>query len=109
MANLNATLSLGGHTFSVSKNYSQVYETITEVDNADGFINVLTVSGTKGANTVPSLKTFCVQNTGGCAAEIQFLYQEWKNNSNVDDQNAAARYATMILPAGEFFYLPQGR
>ena len=109
MANLNATLSLGGHTFSVSKNYSQVYENITEVDNADGFINVLTVSGTKGANTVPSLKTFCVQNTGGCAAEIQFLYQEWKNNSNVDDQNAAARYATMILPAGEFFYLPHGR
>ena len=117
MANLNATLSLGGHTFSVSKNYSQVYENITEVDNTDGFINVLTVSGTKGANTVPSLKTFCVQNTGGCAAEIQFLYQEWKNNSNVDDANAVdlgggstnLRYVTMILPAGEFFYLPHGR
>ena len=48
---------------------------------------------------------------------MQFKYQEWKDNSNTDEQNAVdtgggstnVRYATMLLPAGEFIYLPNGR
>ena len=109
MANVNVNLSLGKNAFTKAKGYNQVFENTQEVDNTDGFINILSVSGTKGTATVPSIKAFCVYNTGDVPAEIQFLYQEWKNNSNVDDQNAAARYATMILPAGDFFYLPHGR
>ena len=117
MATVNATLSLGNNVFSSAKNYTQVYQNTQEVDNTDGFINILTVSGTKGASTVPSIKAFCIQNTGSCAAEIQLVYQEWKNNSNTDDANAVdtgggstnLRYVTMVLPAGDFFYLPHGR
>ena len=95
----------------------QVFENSQQVDNTDGFINILSVSGTKGTATVPSIKAFCVYNMGDVPAEIQFVYQEWKNNSNTDDANSVDmgggatvnRYATMILPAGDFFYLPHGR
>ena len=117
MANVNVNLSLGSGSFSKSKVYNQVFENTQEVDNTDGFINILSVSSTKGTATVPSIKAFCVYNTGTVPAEIQFVYQEWKNNSNVDDANSVDmgggatvnRYVTMILPAGDFFYLPHGR
>ena len=117
MANLNTSLVLGNNNFTMAKSYSQIYENVQEVDNTDGFINILTVSGTKGASTIPSIKSFCVQNTGSCGAEIQIIFQEWKNNSNVDDANSVDmgggatvnRYVSILLAAGEFFYLPHGR
>ena len=117
MANVNVSLSLGNNAFSKGKAYRQVFENTQEVDNTDGFINLLSVSGTKGTATVPSIKAFCVYNEGDIPAEIQFIYQEWKNNSNTDDANAVdtgggstnLRYITMALPAGDFFYLPHGR
>ena len=109
MANVNVNLSLGNNAFTKSKGYNQVFENTQEVDNTDGFINLLSVSGTKATATVPSIKAFCVYNMGDVPVEIQFVYQEWKNNSNVDDANAEARYATMLLPSGDFFYLPHGR
>ena len=117
MANVNVGLTLGNNAFTKGKGYNQVFENTQEVDNTDGFINILSVSGTKGTATVASIKAFCVYNTGDVPAEVQFVFQEWKNNSNVDDANAVdtgggstnLRYVTMILPAGDFFYLPHGR
>ena len=117
MANVNVGLTLGNNAFTKGKGYNQVFENTQEVDNTDGFINILSVSGTKGTATVPSIKAFCVYNTGDVPAEIQFVFQEWKNNSNVDDANSVDmgggatvnRYVTMVLPAGDFFYLPHGR
>ena len=117
MANVDVKLALGNNSFSKSKGYNQVFENTQEVDNTDGFINILSVSSTKGTATVPSIKAFCVYNTGDVPAEVQFVFQEWKNNSNVDDDNSVdmgggatnLRYVTMVLPAGDFFYLPHGR
>ena len=117
MANVNVNLSLGQNAFSKSKNFNQVFENTQEVDNTDGFITILSVSATKGTSIVPSLKAFCIYNEGDVPAEVQFTYQEWKNNSNVDDANAVdtgggstnLRYATVLLPAGDFIYLPNGR
>ena len=117
MANVNVNLSLGNNAFTKSKGYNQVFENTQEVDNTDGFINLLSVSGTKATATIPSIKAFCVYNMGDVPAEVQFTYQEFKNNSNVDDANAVDlgggatrdRYATMLLPSGDFFYLPHGR
>lgn len=117
MANVDVRLALGTNSFSKSKGFNQVFENTQEVDNTDGFINILSVSGTKGTATVPSIKAFCVYNTGDVPAEIQFTFQEFKNNSNVDDANAVdmgggstnLRFVTMMLPAGDFFYLPHGR
>ena len=117
MANVNISLSLGDKGFSKGKGYRQVFESTQEVDNTDGFINMLSVSGTKATATIPSIKAFCVYNEGDVPAEIQFVFQEWKDNSNVDDANSVDtgggatvnRYITMVLPAGDFFYLPHGR
>ena len=117
MAQANISLNINGNSFSKSKVYNNIYENVQEVDNTDGFINILTVSTTKGANTVSNIKAVCVYNEGNVGAELQFTYQEWKNNSNTDDANSVdtgggatvSRYATIILPAGDFIYLPNGR
>tara|TARA_Y100000401_G_scaffold73348_1_gene59322 strand:+ start:1034 stop:2581 length:1548 start_codon:yes stop_codon:yes gene_type:complete len=117
MANINVNLSLGNNSFSKSKGFNQVFENTQEVDNTDGFINLLSVTETKGTAAVASIKAFCIYNTGDVSAEVQFVFQEWKNNSNVDDANSVDmgggatvnRYVTMTLPAGDFFYLPHGR
>lgn len=109
MAQTNINLSVGNNTFSKSKVYNNIYENVQEIDNTDGFINILSVSTTKGANTVSNIKAVCVYNQSNVGVELQFAYQEWENNSNVDQQSAAVRYATMLLPAGDFIYLPNGR
>ena len=117
MATGNINLTVNGQTFAKQKAYNNKFENRQEVDNTDGFINLLTVSTTKGANTVSNIKALCVYNEGSVGAEIQFTYQEWKNNSNTDDANSVdtgggatvTRYATMLLPAGDFIYLPNGR
>ena len=109
MAQANINLSVGKNNFSKSKVYNNIYENVQEIDYTDGFINILSVSATKGANTVSNIKAVCVYNQSNVAVELQFVYQEWQNNSNVDEQSAAARYATMLLPAGDFIYLPNGR
>lgn len=117
MAQANIKLSIDGLDFTKSKSYANKFENKQTLDNTDGFINLLSVSTTKGANTVSNIKALCVYNQGNVGAEIQFTYQEWKNNSNTDDANSVdtgggatvTRYATMLLPAGEFIYLPHGR
>ena len=117
MAQANIILSINGNSFSKSKAYNSIYENVQEVDSTDGFIDILSVSTTKAANTVSNIKAVCVYNQGSVGAELQFTYQEWKNNSNTDDANSVdtgggatvTRYATMLLPAGEFIYLPHGR
>ena len=117
MAQANINLTINGQSFAKSKAYKNVYENTQEVDNTDGFIDVLSLSTTKAANTVSNIKALCVYNQSSVGAEIQFTYQEWKNNSNTDDANSVdtgggatvTRYATMLLPAGDFIYLPNGR
>ena len=47
MANVNVNLALGGSSFSKSKSYNQLFENTQEVDNTDGFINLLDVSSTR--------------------------------------------------------------
>ena len=109
MANVNVNLSLGKNAFTKAKGYNQVFENTQEVDNTDGFIQILSVSGTKGTATVASIKAFCVYNMGDVPAEIQFTNMVYDNNSNVDEVSDATNYSTMLLPAGDFFYLPHGR
>ena len=117
MATGNINLSVLGKVFTKSKSYTSIFDNSYEVDNTDGFIDVLTISTTKGANTVSNVKALCVYNESNVGAELQFTYQEWKNNSNTDDANSVdtgggdtvSRYSTMLLPAGEFIYLPNGR
>ena len=118
MAQGNINLTINGSSFAKQKNYNNIFENSQEVDNTDGFINVLTVSTTKGANTVSNIKALCVYNQGTVGAELQFIVQDWLDNSNTDEKNSVdlgpgsatvCRYITILLPAGEFIYLPNGR
>ena len=118
MAQGNINLTINGSSFAKQKNYNNIFENSQEVDNTDGFINVLTVSTTKGANTVSNIKALCVYNQGTVGAELQFIVQDWLDNSNTDEKNSVDlgpgsatvyRYITILLPAGEFIYLPNGR
>ena len=84
MAQGNINLTINGSSFAKQKNYNNVFENSQEVDNTDGFINVLTVSTTKGANTVSNVKALCVHNEGTVGAELQFIVQDWLDNSNTD-------------------------
>ena len=36
-----------------SKSYNNIYENVQEIDNTDGFINVLTISDSKDTNNDP--------------------------------------------------------
>ncbi len=118
MAQGNINLTVNGSSFSKQKVYNNKFENIQEVDNTDGFINILTVSTTKGANTVSNIKALCVYNESNVGVELQFIVQDWKDNSNTDEANSVDlgpgsattnRYITMLLPAGDFIYLPNGR
>ena len=117
MAQANISLNINGNSFSKSKAYNNIYEAVQELDNTDGFVTILTTSTTKAAATVGSIKAVCIYNQSNVGAELEFTYQEWKDNSNTDDANSVdtgggatvLRYATMLLPAGEFIYLPTAR
>ena len=117
MAQANISLNINGNSFSKSKAYNNIYEAVQELDNTDGFVTILTTSTTKAVATVGSIKAVCIYNQSNVGAELEFTYQEWKDNSNTDDANSVdtgggatvLRYATMLLPAGEFIYLPNGR
>ena len=117
MATGNINLSVLGNVFSIGKGYTDQVISTQEVDNTDGFINILTLSTTKGINTLSNLRALCIYNKSSVGAEIQLAYQEWKNNSNTDDANSVdlgggatvTRYVTMLLPSNDFLYLPNGR
>jgi len=111
MAQANINLSVGKNNFSKPKVYDNIYENVQVIDNADGFIDVLSVSTTKGANTVSNIKAVCVYNQSNVGVELQFTYQSWQDDSGdtVSSGGAGIRYITMLLPAGDFIYLPNGR
>ena len=117
MAQANINLSIDNNNFSKSKTYNNIYENTQEIDNTDGFIDILSVSAIKAANTVSSIKALCIYNQSNVGIELQFIINEFKDNSNVDEKNnvdlgggaTGLRYQTMLLPAGEFIYLPNGR
>ena len=68
MAQGNINLTINGSSFGKQKIYNNIFENTQEVDNTDGFINVLTVSTTKGANTVSNIKALCVYTQGTVGA-----------------------------------------
>jgi len=117
MASLIPTLNIGGVTLSSSKTYKELFDLTQEVDNSDGFINIIQIGDAKGTNVVPSVEALCIQNTGSVGAEIQLKTMGWIDNSNTDDNNSVDlgegatnyRYHTMLIPAGEYIYLPNAR
>ena len=117
-ANLNITTSLGHNfNYTMSTSYDEIFQVRQEVDNSNGFIDLVKVGKSIAAQTLRDAKMVVVHNTGDTVLEIQVTIQGYKNNSNEDVVNSvdlgggatALRYINFLLPAGEFLYLPNNR
>ena len=104
---------------SINKNYTDVYSLKQEIDSSlssnDGFVTIFSASASKAATTVQSAEAILIKNTSNLAAELLIGVTDWKNNSNTDVTNSVdigggsgtrVRTISMLLPAGEFIYLP---
>ena len=107
------------YNFQSTSGYTQVIDVEQDVDNTDGFIEVINFSSTKGTSTIPSAKSLCVYNQSSVAIEVQLKTAGWKDGgSNSDTTNSVDvsgdgasvnRYVSMIIPAGDFIYLDNSR
>ena len=123
MANLNANLKLktglgGEYNFSIGKNYKEVFDQSQEIDNPDGFVNLLTVSKSISVSTLSGAKMLILHNTGTAAAEVQLKFQEWDDDGSGADQGnsidtgggaTTTRYMTFLLPSREYMMFPSVR
>ena len=122
MATLTESLSIktglgDSYDFSLSENYNEVFNLRQEVDNSDAFIKLIGSSTSISAQNLQNVRAMVIKNHGTVGAEVQIKLNEYKNNSNVDDANSVdlgggattARYASFLLGAGEYVFLPNVR
>ncbi len=115
---LNARLNVNDNIFTVQKPTTEVLDITQEVDNTNGFIELVSFSTTKGTNTLTSSRGLCIYNQSPVCAEVQILVTDWKDSSDSDIANSVdlgpgsattTRYVTFLLPANDFTYLPNSR
>jgi len=104
-ANLTVTAGQGKeYLCSMSDNYTEVYQEMAKVNNADIFVTLSTIS-----KTAPSLlkgsKLIIIKNNSPVGVELQFHINEFQNNSNVDEYTEDLRI-TQLLGANEYIVLP---
>ena len=109
MAKLEANLTVTAgqdkeYLCSMSDNYTEVYQEMAKVNNADIFVTLSTIS-----KTAPSLlkgsKLIVIKNNSPVGVELQFHINEFQNNSNVDEYTEDLRI-TQLLGANEYMVLP---
>ena len=109
MAKLEANLTVKTgqdkeYLCSMSDNYTEVYQEMAKVNNADIFVTLSTIS-----KTAPSLlkgsKLIIIKNNSPVGVELQFHINEFQNNSNVDEYTEDLRI-TQLLGANEYIVLP---
>ena len=110
-----------------TKNYTEKSSIIQDLSNTDSFITISSFSKNLGALTVQNAKLIVIKNISNICQEIMITMYDWLNDSHssettIDIQNSidinpeatgggatAFRTISMILPAGEFIYLPNNR
>ena len=116
--NLSIQSGLGdSYDFSVTENYNQVFNIRQEVDNSDAFIKLLGSSSSISAQNLQNVRAMVIKNHGIVGAEIQVKLTDYDDNSTVDNANAVDtgegmtvyRYASFLLGAGEYIFLPNVR
>ena len=118
MPNLNVQLTVKDEVFSSARGYVEAINIEQEVDNSDGFVELVNFSSTKATNTLSASKGFCIYNRSSVAVEIQYKVVDWKDNSNTDEANSVdlgpgsattTRYITELLPSGSFIWKQNAR
>ena len=107
------------------KDYTEKASIVQEVDDTDAFITVSSFSKTIGKLTSHNAKAIVIKNIGTTVLEIAIKFPDWREDSggtdldvansvDMNDENSSGeetpfRYITMILPVGDFVYLPTSR
>ena len=106
------------YQYGSSHLFKESIEREIEVDSSDGFSNLINLTKTSlGVNNIKGAKAVVLHNSGTVSVEIQLVTREFKNDTNKDVVNSVdmgggattARYSTFLIPAGDFFYLPNSR
>ena len=115
----------GDYLCNSTKRYTEKASIVQDLTTADGFITLSKFSKNPAALTVNDAKVIVIKNVSNITAEIVIAVYDWREDSdgtdtdifNSVDMNAenggseatALRTITMLLPAGEFMYLPTSR
>ena len=124
---LNINTADGDYLCESSKSYTEKSSIIQDLTNTDGFITISSFSKSLAALTVQNAKVIVLKNISNICQEIMITMWDWRNDSHTSettmdvhnslDINAEAtgggataqRTISMVLPAGEFIYLPNNR
>ena len=109
MANLNTKLQITtgkGQVYGMDMNdtYSEVYQEIAKVNNADLFVTLAQLSKTN-ASLLKGAKLIVIKNNSPVGVEIQLHANKFTDNSDVDEYSADVRI-TQLLGANEYMVLP---
>ena len=115
----------GDYMCQTPKSYTEKSSIIQEVNDSDGFLTLASFSKNAAALTLHNAKVIVVKNISNIAAEIALTTIDFRNDSGgttTDVQNSVdmneedstgeetvRRTWSMILPAGDFMYLPTSR
>ena len=123
--NLSVNTTDGDYLCESGKAYTEKSSIIQDLTNTDSFITISSFSKSLAALTVQNAKVIVLKNISNICQEIMISMWDWRNDSSattMDIHNAidineeatgggatAQRTISMILPAGEFIYLPNNR
>ena len=115
----------GNYLCESGKSYTEKSSIIQDLTNTDGFITISEFKKNLGALTVQNAKVIVLKNISNICQEIMITMYDWRSDSSAtttDIHNSidineeatgggatALRTVSMILPAGEFLYLPNNR
>lgn len=118
MAQVNVELKVGTESFSKTVEYTTSIRREYEVDNSDTFATIFTSADGLGVNSLQSTKDICIYNKSNVGVELLLTTQDFKDNSNIDEDNSVdvsgagasnERFTSQLLAAGDFIKLPNGR
>jgi len=122
---LSVNTADGNYLCESGKGYTEKASIIQDLTNTDSFITISSFSKNLSALTVQNAKVIVLKNISNICQEVMITMYDWRNDSgattmdthNSIDINAEAtgggatalRTISMVLPAGEFVYLPNNR
>ena len=106
-ANLTMTTPTETITASKSDDYEVAVNIVSEVDNNDNVIDLISSGKDIGQNTLRGCKSLLIKNTGLVGVEVVLKGEEWADAS--PDTNGSASNQSMLIPSGDFVYFPNLR
>ena len=108
--NANLSITTGrGDSLTASKTgfYNEVFNIRQIVDNTEAGISILSATSTKGAATLPDLKSFIIKNMGNVGAEI--IIRVFTHVNGTPDTTSTSVFIKYLLGANDFMYFPNLR